>query len=150
MVEIVIDNTQAQISGTWQTSTFQPNFYGANYHFTNRSAFSALPRVVVWRPSLPAAGAYTVSVWLPDGGVNNDRSSSVKYRVHHSGQVSEFIIDQTVTGGYWRTLGAGPSRSPEQATSSWSCGWQMSRRRRTTRRSTSRPTRCASRPRRHR
>lgn len=63
---------------------------------------------MVWRPSLPAAGAYTVSVWLPDGGVNNDRSSSVKYRVHHSGQVSEFIIDQTVTGGYWRTLGRGP------------------------------------------
>lgn len=108
MTEIIIDNLQAELTGTWQTSTFQPNYFGTNYHLANRSAASTLPRVAIWRPAIPEAGDYTVSVWLPDGGVNNDRSRAVKYRVHHSGTVTEFVIDQTVPGGYWRQLGRGP------------------------------------------
>ncbi|WP_353816173.1 hypothetical protein [Agromyces sp. SYSU T00266] len=104
--EIIIDNPDAEVSGSWSTSSFQPNFYGANYLFTNRSAFSMLPRVVRWRPSLPAPGEYTVSLWLPDG--NGDRSTAVKFRVLHAGEVSEFVIDQTVLGGSWRRLGRGP------------------------------------------
>lgn len=108
MTEIIIDNLQAEISGTWQTSTFQPNFYGTNYHLTNRSAVSALPRVAIWRPADLEPGDYTVSLWLPNGGSNGDRSPNVKYRVHHAGQVTEFIVDQTIAGGYWRQLGRGP------------------------------------------
>ncbi|SEE51557.1 hypothetical protein [Jiangella alba] len=105
-VDIVIDNPQATLTGTWQTSTFQKNFYGADYAFTNRSAVSPSPRVARWTPDLPGPGSYTVAVWLPDG--NNDRSDAVTYRVRHDGGEWAFVLDQTIGGGYWRQLGRGP------------------------------------------
>lgn len=101
-VEIIIDDPQATFTGTWSTSSFQPRYYGTGYRVTDRSAASAT-RVATWKPTLLAAGSYTVSVWLPDG--KEDRPHAVKYRLHHNGTVSEFTLDQTVTGGRWRQLG---------------------------------------------
>ncbi|MFF2390574.1 hypothetical protein [Agromyces sp. NPDC058104] len=102
-VEVIIDNLDAELTGTWLVSSFQPNFYGSNYHYANRSAVSTEPRVARWRPSIPRAGEFEVFVWLPDG--KPDRSQAVKYRVHHDGEISEFLIDQTEPGGKWRRLG---------------------------------------------
>ncbi|GAB3536459.1 hypothetical protein GCM10027403_17260 [Arthrobacter tecti] len=103
-VEIIVDNLQADITGgAWRTSTFQPNYYGSNYHFTDRSAFSATSRVARWRFNVPAAGEYVVSAWLPNG--SGDRAPAVKYRVHHGGQISEFTLDHRESGGRWRPLG---------------------------------------------
>ena len=107
-VEVIVDSRQAQFTGTWKTSSFQKNSYSQNYRFTNRADYSSAPRVAVWRPTVPGPGDYTVSIWLPDGG--SDRSPAVKYRLHHAGQVSEFLVDQTTLGGRWRQLGRGPYR----------------------------------------
>lgn len=101
--EQIIDNTQATFSGAWSTSSFQPNYYGTDYRVTNRNASSTLPRIARWVPTLPGPGQFVVEIWLPDG--NRDRSNAVTYRVQHDGAESTFVLDQTVTGGYWRALG---------------------------------------------
>jgi hypothetical protein len=41
--EIVIDNTQAEVTGSWTLSTYQPNYYGTNYLF-RRSGTGRGPR----------------------------------------------------------------------------------------------------------
>lgn len=105
-VDVIIDGSQAHFTGTWQTPGFNRNSYNQNVRITDRTGFSADPRVALWRPALPRYGDYTVSIWLPDGG--RDRSPAVKYRLHHAGQVSEFVVDQTPLGGRWRQLGRGP------------------------------------------
>ncbi|GAB3536428.1 hypothetical protein GCM10027403_17130 [Arthrobacter tecti] len=105
-VEIIVDNPQAEITGTWATSSFAANYYGSNYRTTNRSVHSAASRVARWRFEVPAAGEYIVGVWLPDGRA--DRAPEVKYRVHHAGTVSEFTLDHRLSGGQWRQLGRGP------------------------------------------
>jgi hypothetical protein len=104
--DVIIDGSQAQFTGTWQTPGFSRNSYNQNCRITDRAGFSAAPRVALWRPALPSYGDYTVAIWLPDGG--RDRSPAVKYRLHHAGQVSEFLVDQTTPGGRWRQLGRGP------------------------------------------
>ncbi|GAA3129424.1 hypothetical protein JOF29_007292 [Kribbella aluminosa] len=106
VAEVVVDNPQAEFTGTWTNSSFQPHLYGTDYAYTNRNAVSQVARVVRWRPALATAGDYAVSVWLPDG--NGDRADAVTYRVRHGGQESVFVLDQTVAGGYWRQLGRGP------------------------------------------
>ncbi|GAB3536434.1 hypothetical protein GCM10027403_17150 [Arthrobacter tecti] len=105
-VEIIVDNPQAEITGTWSTSSFAANYYGTNYRTTRRSTFSEQPRVVRWRFTVPAAGEYVVGVWLPDG--QGDRADVVPYRLHHAGKVSEFTLDHRQKGGRWRQLGRGP------------------------------------------
>ena len=105
-VELIVDSGQARVTGAWQVSSYHPRSYGATYHSTNRSAFSAAPRTVTWPFSVPRPGDYSVSVWLPDGA--DDRTTAARYRVHHAGSVSEFTVDQTAAGGRWIQLGAGP------------------------------------------
>lgn len=105
--ETIIDSSQARYIGAWSTSGFQPNSFNGTYRLTNRSAYSAEPRVASWRPGLPSAGDYTVSIWLPDG--NQDRSV-VTYKLYHAGEITEFRVDQTRQGGRWEQLGSGPHR----------------------------------------
>ncbi|MCE4026265.1 hypothetical protein LXM50_09815 [Microbacterium sp. Au-Mic1] len=102
-VEIIIDDAAATFTGTWSTSSFQKGYYGTGYHNTDRGAISANARVATWKPTIPAAGKYTVSLWLPSG--SGDRYNAVKFRLHHNGGITEFLVDQTVTGGQWRQLG---------------------------------------------
>ncbi|MET3165161.1 UNVERIFIED_ORG: hypothetical protein ABIB19_003593 [Arthrobacter sp. UYEF10] len=102
---VIVDSTEARFQGNWQTSSFQRNSYGQTYRVTDRMSYSTDPRVAQWRPSLPSAGKYTVSIWLPDGG--EDRATAVTYRLHHAGQVSEFLVNQAVLGGQWKRLGRG-------------------------------------------
>jgi hypothetical protein len=105
--ETIIDSSQAHFTGAWSTSQVQPNSFNGTYRITNRSAYSAEPRVASWQPDLPTPGDYTVSIWLPDG--NQDRSL-VTYRLHHAGEITEFRVDQTRQGGRWEQLGSGPYR----------------------------------------
>lgn len=105
--ETIIDSSEAHFTGAWSTSQFQPNSFNGTYRITNRTAYSAQPRVASWRPDLPGLGNYTVSIWLPDGGPDR---SLVTYRLHHAGEVSEFQVDQTRQGGRWEQLGSGPYR----------------------------------------
>lgn len=103
---VVVDNPQADLtpSEEWSTSASLPSYYGSNYAFAEPGPANPVAR---WQPDLPESGEYAVAVWLPHG--NPQRSPEVEYRIHHSGQVTTFKIDQQQAGGYWQL---GPNSLP--------------------------------------
>ena len=99
--EIVVDNQQAQIVGTWTSSTYRPDYFGTDYVFARTGIGTSR---VIWRPVLPVGGLYTVYYRLPDGAT--DRAPDATFTIHHLSGSNTFRIDQRVpSGGDWRSFG---------------------------------------------
>ncbi|UKS26983.1 hypothetical protein LOZ80_36910 [Paenibacillus sp. HWE-109] len=99
--EIIVDNTQAEATGAWASSTYYPNFYGADY-VTSPSGGSGADKMK-WKPKLSVAGNYKVYIWLPNG--NEFRATNAPFKVSYSGGLQTYYIDQRPTGGSWVLLG---------------------------------------------
>lgn len=99
--EIIIDNTSAEYSGTWSSSTFQPNFWATDYR--SHASGGTGSNWVKWRASIPSAGNYAVYYWLPNG--KSDRASNARFTVWHDSQSTTYLVDQRQTGGSWKLLG---------------------------------------------
>lgn len=98
---ITLDNTTAEITGAWNASAAVSDYYGINYHV--RASGGSGVNHVKWRASIPAAGNYSVYVWLPDGLPS--RTTQAKYVVYHSGLNTTYYVDQSLPGGGWILLG---------------------------------------------
>lgn len=57
---------------------------------------------VTWRPELPTAGTYDVSVWYPS---NHQTATRALYSVHHRDGTQEIEVNQQVDANGWRLLG---------------------------------------------
>lgn len=100
-VSIIVDNTAAEFTGTWNTSTVNANKYGTNYS-TNASGTGA--DKMRWRPALPSAGSYSVYYWLPNGG--SDRAPNAPFTVYYNGGSATYTVnEQPIPGGQWILLG---------------------------------------------
>ncbi|WP_261305105.1 fibronectin type III domain-containing protein [Paenibacillus andongensis] len=101
-VEIIIDNTSATATGTWNLGTSKPNKYGANY--STISADGTGTHKVKWTPTISTEGDYEVYYWLPDG--SSDRPSAAQFTVYYSGGSKLYTVDERVVpGGKWVLLG---------------------------------------------
>ena len=98
---ITLDNTTAEITGTWNTSSAVSNYYATNYRV--RASGGTGTNYVKWRATIPEAGDYAVYVWLPDGLPS--RATNAKYVVYHSGYNTTYYVDQSLPGGRWVLLG---------------------------------------------
>ncbi|MDF2938979.1 MAG: hypothetical protein K0Q90_4352 [Paenibacillaceae bacterium] len=100
--EIIVDNTAAQITGTWTASTGLPNYYGTDYLYNNSGSGADKVR---WTLALGEAGRYAVYYRLPDG--NAGRATNAPYTIFHSGGSTQVRVNQqTVPGGSWLLLGS--------------------------------------------
>jgi len=104
---ITIDNSDAGfsvLSQDWLTGTSAPGHYGADYRFRNTTGASPANTAgqVEWRPTLPAAGTYQVSIYYPQG---TNRATNAPFTVHHAEGDTTFLINQQQNGGQWNTLG---------------------------------------------
>ena len=97
---VVVDNPQAERSGTWVGSvTMTGQFYGTNYLHSNKAASSSL--WMRYRPSLPEAGYYRLQeIWNGP----RDRATSALVEIVHADGVSTSAVDMTQTVGQWRTV----------------------------------------------
>ncbi len=98
--EVVVDDLDSNTSssGTWRTSSGPDPWAG-------HSAYSDAGGTFRWMPELTQAGTYTVYArWT----YHANRSSSVPYRIGHSGGEHEVIVDQRAPSqaGQWRVLGS--------------------------------------------
>ncbi|SDD65762.1 hyaluronate lyase [Paenibacillus sp. UNCCL117] len=102
--EIVIDNTEAELTGTWVSSTGLPNYYGSDYLYKHTGTGAGK---AIWRPSLSSAGSYSVYYRLPDG--NSGRATNAPFRIHYNGGSQLYTVNQqTIPGGSWILLGTHP------------------------------------------
>jgi hypothetical protein len=100
--ELVVDNADAavQITGTWQSSSSTPGFYGGDYLFHMPGPGTAS----VWWPfpSAAAPGQYQVLARWSSGA---NRTSAAPYQVRAADGVTDVHLDQRTGGGGWHALG---------------------------------------------
>ncbi|NQX58638.1 polysaccharide lyase family 8 super-sandwich domain-containing protein [Paenibacillus qinlingensis] len=99
--EIIIDNTAAEFTGTWISSTGLPNYYGSDYVYNKTGTGTDKIR---WRPTIVTAGDYQVFYRIPDG--NTGRATNAPFTVYYDGGSQLFSVnEQTIPGGSWISLG---------------------------------------------
>lgn len=100
--EYIIDNLDAEVTGSWSSSTYNPNYYQSDYLFSNSGSGSS---EVIWRPTLTQGGTYEVYYRLPDGDYT--RPTDGHFTVHYDGGSYQYFVNQEVApGGNWILLGA--------------------------------------------
>lgn len=98
--DIIVDNSQAELTGTWTPSTYQPGYYGTNYVFT-RTGTGA--NRIVWRPPLTLDARYAVYCRLPYGTA--DRAPNATFTVRHADGSTAVTVDERAARGEWKLLG---------------------------------------------
>ncbi|MHC4234045.1 MAG: golvesin C-terminal-like domain-containing protein [Planctomycetota bacterium] len=103
---IVVDNTDpgfGVVSGAAWSLAGYPDYTGQWDDDYRWRATSDPVSVVEWRPTIPAAGEYAVSIWYRSTG--SGRPDDAHYTVYHDGGVDDVFVDQQIDGSRWLTLG---------------------------------------------
>ena len=101
-VELIVDNPQAQLVGSWDISIGGTGQSGSDYrtHSQGSGADSAN-----FMPLIPLAEVYEVYEWHPQAAT---RSIAVPHRVRYSGGSQMIFVNQTTNGSRWNLLGTFP------------------------------------------
>jgi hypothetical protein len=100
--DIVVDNVDATVVGTWTTGTASGDKYGPNYIFKSPGDGSSYAR---FTPDLPYTGRYEVYTMYPQGG---NRTTQAPYVVSYNGGETTVRVNQQTNGGRWVYLGTFP------------------------------------------
>lgn len=84
---IVVDDSQAALTGVWKSSHAVGNYVGPGYSYSNGDSQAR----AVYTVTLPAAGQY--QVWVSYSAHAN-RTSAAAYRVEHREGTADVTIDQ--------------------------------------------------------
>jgi RHS repeat-associated protein len=101
---VLVDNSDTQhvsTAGTWPAASSGSKFQGYDYR-TNAAGTGS--DTLTWRLVTPAAGTYEVFVKYPTGV--SGAATNAPYTVSHSGGSTTKLVDQTVRGGEWVSLGS--------------------------------------------
>jgi hypothetical protein len=105
--EVVLDQDDPEVTytGAWSNSGGSPYYEngrtvsGVSYRFaTTSTSESAVAR---YTPNLPTTDFYPVYTWV----LNSGNRTTQKYRIVHTGGVSEVIVDHRLVGKGWIWLG---------------------------------------------
>jgi PKD repeat protein len=92
-----------------QNGSHMRNFHDINSGYNNHMWFTytmaSTPDIcwVEWIPTLPQSGYYEVSVFIP---ADSSEATSALYHVHHSGNDSLVILNQSLYSNQWVSLGS--------------------------------------------
>jgi hypothetical protein len=93
--EIIIDNPNAPLTGTWTIGTTSPDKYGNDYAFASTAASAA---TATYTPNIATPGPYDVYIWYPQG---SNRSTNAPWTLVFNGGTTNGAINQTNGGGAW-------------------------------------------------
>ncbi len=96
---LIVDNPQAEFTGSWTTSSYSQDRYGADYRFTAQGDGSAYG---IFRPTLPATGQYQIYEMHPQG---TNRTTEAEHIIVHASGETTIKVDQQSFGGTWILLG---------------------------------------------
>ncbi len=100
VVDVIVDNTSATVTGDWMTSSYRPDYYGGDYLHDRNSDKGA--KTITFTPTLPQDGQYEVYVWWPDAPL---WATNVPVDVTHDGGKSTVIVVESTNGGQWNLIG---------------------------------------------
>ncbi len=86
---VVVDDTEAKITGDWKDSTHVPNYVGKGYIHDDRN--KSPERSVTFVPDIPESGVYEVRVSYTPG---NSRAEAVPVTVRHAEGKTTRRLDQ--------------------------------------------------------
>ena len=102
-IEVIVDDTEATLSGTWDSSTTRQNYYGKHYRVATAGTGA---NSATWAPNLPYSGDYYVHYRLPNG--DTDLIDDAQFTIHHKfGTDTNSVNQQETDGGVWRSIGTG-------------------------------------------
>jgi uncharacterized lipoprotein YddW (UPF0748 family) len=96
--ELLIDNPEAAVVGSWSTGTFAGG-YGSDYRWKGKGNGSAY---LEYRPLILQGGTYEVYEWHLQGG---NRTTSAPHFIRHKNGASTVHVNQQANGGRWNLLG---------------------------------------------
>jgi len=102
---VIVDNADANftlLSGTWTTGAYGTP-YGADYNWSYSSGGGGSPGEAEWRPNLPTAGTYEVTIWYVQG---TNRAVDAPFTVYHAGGSTTIDVNQQTNGETWFSLGS--------------------------------------------
>ena len=105
-VSVIVDNADGagvEISGSWPSSSYNSDRYGANYLHNNKVASEDL--WVRYTPEIPSNATYVVSLfWNGD----DSRGSAVPVEIVYDGGVTTSSVNMTVKSSTWNAIGSWP------------------------------------------
>ena len=105
-LKIVLDSEGTQ--GIETTGDWPDGLGGEDHGTACRFAFKGNGECkFVWRPDLPKAGDYRVSVWF-GGDPNSDHATDSPFTVVYAEGRKTVNVDQTKSSGGWKALGIFP------------------------------------------
>ncbi|MEM7010984.1 MAG: DUF1553 domain-containing protein [Verrucomicrobiota bacterium] len=102
VASVVVDNVEAETTGSWRKSTYRKNRIGANYFASNNGEG---PYSITWKAKLPKPGTYEVRVSFCGG---SGIAKTAPYVIRHAEGETPLTIDQTVKPAIrnlWHPLG---------------------------------------------
>jgi GH25 family lysozyme M1 (1,4-beta-N-acetylmuramidase) len=97
--DIVIDNIDATVVGTWSTASGSTDKFGTDYRYKSGGTGAAY---VQFTPTISMAGDYDVYCWYPQGA---NRTVSAPYVISYNGGTATVNVNQQSGGGAWNLLG---------------------------------------------
>ncbi|MFC4631883.1 N-acetylmuramoyl-L-alanine amidase [Promicromonospora alba] len=98
---VIVDNTSPGFAagGSWLTSSFSAERYGASYRYATPAEVSDL---ATFSATIPSDGSYRVEAWFP--GIEG-YNTSTPFIVYTGTSSSTVRVDQSAGGGAWLSLG---------------------------------------------
>ncbi len=100
---VVLDNSNAVLTGSWTLGTSSINKYGNDYVSATSTA-GAATAAATFRPNITTPGKYDVYVWYPQGG---NPANNTPYSIVYSGGSLNVTVNQQTGGGAWQLLASG-------------------------------------------
>ena len=101
--DLILDNTNLAVSytGTWTTGNSASDRYLSDYRYASTAA--GVTATATYRPDLPNAGLYDVSIWYSQG---SNRATNAPWTISFFGGTTNVLVNQQVNGGGWWPIAA--------------------------------------------
>jgi len=101
--DLLIDNVEAALVGTWTLGNSSTDKFGADYVFTT-SVAGPPNAAAIFRPTITTPGKYDVYIWYPQGG---NRAANAPYTINYNSGSMTIPVNQQTGGGAWQLIATG-------------------------------------------
>ncbi len=100
--EIILDNTNASLTGAWTAYANPGDGYGGNFYDAPAVPTTSVPtHLAVYRPNIFTPGKYAVYLWHPTDAT---RSTKAPWTVGFDVGTASTTVNQSTSGGQWRLV----------------------------------------------